>query len=465
MRNIDQGATLALDVLNALSANIAVLDSRGVIIAVNDAWIRFAVANGAADERFYVGTDYVSVCEAALARGEDGPLEEMTHGLRSLLAGNGDELSMEYPCDSPTERRWFTMKVTRLGGQSGAAVVVAHEDITERKRIEQSHREAERLLHDVLEALPVGVWILDRNGRIVHGNAAGHQIWVGARYVGPEEFGQYKGWWLSTGLPVAAEDWAAARAIRNGEISIDEEIEIECFDGSRKIILNSAVPLVGEGHSIQGAIIVNQDISARKRDEAEILRAREHLEATSKELAAALERERTLGSLDDLTGTTNRRHFFDLAAQAVSEAMRYRHPLTLVMFDVDNFKHTNDTLGHQAGDLLLKRVAQVGRAYLRDADIFARYGGDEFVILLPHTQAREATMVAERMRSHLAGQSIVMEKGVVTVTISSGIAELLPQNDTLDALIHRADVALYQAKKAGRNRTNLFMGDEVQPSP
>jgi len=463
MRGVDQGATLARDVLNALSANIAVLDSCGVIVAVNDAWIRFAVANGAADERFYLGTDYVSVCEAALARGEDESLERMTRGLRSLLAGDGDELSMEYPCDSPSERRWFALKVTRLGGESGAAVVVAHEDITERKRIEQSHREAERLLRAVLEALPVGVWILDRNGRIVHGNAAGHQIWVGARYVGPKEFGQYKGWWLNTGLPIAAEDWAAARAIRDGEISIGEEIEIECFDGRRKIILNSAVPLVDESDSIQGAIIVNQDISARKRDEAELLRAKERVEATSRELAAALDRERMLGSLDDLTGTTNRRHFFDLAGQAISEAMRYRHPLALVMFDVDNFKHTNDTLGHQAGDLLLQRVAQAGRAYLREADIFARYGGDEFVILLPHTHAQDAAVVAERMRCDLAAQSIVMKEGVVTVTISSGIAELSPQNDTLDALIHRADVALYRAKNAGRNRTALFMGDEVLP--
>ena len=460
MRNIEHAATLAFDVLNALSDNIAVLDSRGVIVAVNDAWIQFASANGAADERFYVGTDYLSVCEDALARGEDGPLERMTDGLRSLLAGNSDEVSMEYPCDSPTEKRWFALKVTRLRGESGAAAVVSHADITQRKRIEQSHREAERLLRTVLEALPVGVWILDQGGRIVHGNPAGHQIWMGARFVGPEEFGQYKGWWLSTGLPVAAEDWAAARAIRNGETSIGEEIEIECFDGSRKIILNSAVPLVGESGSIEGAIIVNQDISAQKRDEAVVMRAKESVEATSRELAAALDRERTLGRIDDLTGLTNRRHFFDLAAHAVSEAARYHHGLALVMFDIDNFKHTNDTLGHQAGDLLLKRIAKVGRTHLRESDIFARYGGDEFVILLPHTHAHEAALVADRMRGDLSAQSIVMKQDVVAVTISSGIAELLPQNDSLDALIHRADIALYQAKNEGRNRTKLFMGGE-----
>ena len=348
---------------------------------------------------------------------------------------------------------------TRLAGESGPAVVASHEDMTPRKHLEQAHRETERTLRSVLEALPVGVWIMDRNGRIVHGNPAGQQIWGGARYVGPEEFGQYKGWWLATGLPIAAEEWAATRAIRKGETSIGEEIEIECFDGTRKIILNSAIPLLDEHDAIQGAIVVNQDITSQKRGEAELRRAKERVEATSRELAAAFERERTLARIDDLTGTINRRHFFELAIRAVAEATRYGHPLALIMLDIDDFKHTNDTLGHQAGDHLLKRVAQAGRTYLREADIFARYGGDEFVAMLPHTSASEAVAVAERMRGDLAAQSIVLDEGVMTVTISSGIAELLPQDDTLSALIHRADVALYQAKNAGRNRTTLFSAE------
>jgi diguanylate cyclase (GGDEF)-like protein len=457
--DIDPGVTLARDVLNALSANIAVIDARGVIVAVNDAWIRFAHDNGSVDERAYVGADYLAVCENALAGGADHALEATSHGLRSLLAGASDELSMEYPCDSPTERRWFQLRATRLAGESGGAAVVAHEDITQRKQIEQAHRETERTLRSVLDALPVGVWIMNRSGRIVHGNPAGRQIWEGARYVGPEEFGQYKGWWLSTGLPIAAEEWAAARAILKGETSIGEEVEIECFDGARKIILNSAIPLLDEHQSIHGAIVVNQDITSQKRGDAELRRAKERVEATSRELAAALDRERTLARVDDLTGTINRRHFFELADRAVSEATRYGHPLALIMFDIDDFKRTNDTLGHQAGDHLLKRVAQSGRTHLRETDIFARYGGDEFVAVLPHTRAREAVVVAERMRADLAAQSIVLREGVMSVTISSGIAELLPQDDTLSALIHRADVALYQAKNAGRNRTTLFSAE------
>ena len=131
--------------------------------------------------------------------------------------------------------------------------------ITERKR-------SEALLAKVLENLPVGVWITDPNGKFIHGNPATHKLWAGVRYVGIEEYGEYKGWWLDSGKRIEPEEWAAARAISRGETSLNEEIEIECFDGSHKIILNSSVPFFEDG-VIQGAIIVNEDITERKRAE------------------------------------------------------------------------------------------------------------------------------------------------------------------------------------------------------
>ena len=152
------------DVLNALRASIAVLDARGIIVAVNDSWRAFARDNGATDERAFIGTDYLSVCERALAHGQDADLAGMTSKLRALLRGTGDEVSMEYPCDSPAGRKWFCLRATPLPGGAGAGVVVAHEDITEAKRTEQTLREIDRTLRSVLEALPVGVWIMDRTG-------------------------------------------------------------------------------------------------------------------------------------------------------------------------------------------------------------------------------------------------------------------------------------------------------------
>ena len=132
--------------------------------------------------------------------------------------------------------------------------------IAERKR-------SEMLLSKVLENLPVGVWITDRNGQLIHGNPASQQIWAGARYVDLEHYGEYKGWWLDSGKRIEPGEWAAARAINRGETSLNEEVEIECFDGTRKIILNSAIPILDDQKVTQGAIIVNQDITERKRAE------------------------------------------------------------------------------------------------------------------------------------------------------------------------------------------------------
>ena len=146
------------------------------------------------------------------------------------------------------------------------------------------------LLPQVLEALPVGVWIMDRTGCITHGNPAGRRIWGGARYVGPARFGEYKGWWADTGRRIAADEWAAARAITKGETSLDEVIDIECFDESRKTILNSALPLRNPNGDIIGAIIINQDITERRRIELE----RERL---MKQLQAAIAEVHTLSGL------------------------------------------------------------------------------------------------------------------------------------------------------------------------
>jgi PAS domain-containing protein len=146
------------------------------------------------------------------------------------------------------------------------------------------------LLPQVLEALPIGVWIMDATGCITHGNPAGRRIWGGARYVGPAEFGEYRGWWADTGRRIAADEWAAARAITKGETSLDEVIDIECFDGSRKTILNSALPLRSPAGDIIGAIIINQDITERRRSELE----RERL---MKQLQAAVAQVHTLSRL------------------------------------------------------------------------------------------------------------------------------------------------------------------------
>lgn len=155
-------------------------------------------------------------------------------------------------------------------------IVIFSEDITERKKAEKERREQESMLRLILETLPVGVWIVDAEGTILKGNRAGQAIWKGARYVGIKEYGVYKGWWAGTGKRIEPEEWAAARAILKGETSLDEEINIECFDGTHKTILHSATPLWDEAQRLTGAVVINQDITARKQAE-ESLAEKQHL--------------------------------------------------------------------------------------------------------------------------------------------------------------------------------------------
>jgi PAS domain S-box-containing protein len=154
--------------------------------------------------------------------------------------------------------------------------------MAERARNEEALAQSTQLLQQVLEALPVGVWVLGQGGRIVYGNAAGQQIWGGARYVGIDGFTQYKGWWADSGRPIAPDEWAAARALARGEISLNELIRIEGFDGSRRVILNSAVPITGPGGEIEGAIVLNQDVSELRAAEEALHRSEEQLRQAQK---------------------------------------------------------------------------------------------------------------------------------------------------------------------------------------
>jgi diguanylate cyclase (GGDEF)-like protein len=157
----------------------------------------------------------------------------------------------------------------------------------------------------------------------------------------------------------------------------------------------------------------------------------------------------------------NRRHFFELAAHEFSSAMRYQHPFVILMFDMDDFKKVNDTLGHSAGDKLLVRVAQAAAAQVRASDVVARYGGDEFIVLLPHASAGQALPVAERIRASVAAirmDALRDDQESFSITLSIGIAEVrrAPVDKNVERVIQRADEAMYTAKQSGRDRIVVF---------
>jgi diguanylate cyclase (GGDEF)-like protein len=156
---------------------------------------------------------------------------------------------------------------------------------------------------------------------------------------------------------------------------------------------------------------------------------------------------------DPLTGAHNRKHFDERLGAEVGYAARHHAPLSLVMFDVDHFKHVNDTWGHPAGDQVLRSIAAAILGIVRVEDVFARVGGEEFALLARATDAKNALLFAERLRKGIAGMPIVCSGGTLQVTASFGVATLQElANPEGTALVAVADGRLYEAKRGGRNR-------------
>jgi two-component system cell cycle response regulator len=166
-------------------------------------------------------------------------------------------------------------------------------------------------------------------------------------------------------------------------------------------------------------------------------------------LETATETISRLARTDELTGLNNRRSFNECFTLALSSSRRHGHPLSLISIDLDYFKTVNDTCGHAVGDLVLKDFANLLQELVRIEDIASRWGGEEFIILLPDTSCEEAATLAERIRSTF--EKLPGSAAPLRVTASFGVAQL-HNGDTEDDLIRRVDNALYAAKREGRNR-------------
>ncbi len=180
-----------------------------------------------------------------------------------------------------------------------------------------------------------------------------------------------------------------------------------------------------------------------------------YLVGTIMRLERAEERLRRLATVDDLTQVFNRGHFMGLAADEVARARRHQIPLSILMLDVDRFKAINDTHGHLTGDRVLQALACCCARQIRHHDVLARFGGEEFVFLLPQTGAAEAAVLAERVRAAVERDRVACGGAPVSFTVSIGVAAMNDWSMTLDEVIRAADQALYAAKARGRNQVVL----------
>ena len=179
---------------------------------------------------------------------------------------------------------------------------------------------------------------------------------------------------------------------------------------------------------------------------------REKLFLQKRELTASLEQIRLLATQDELTGLANRRHMAVLVEAEQARQKRNGTSMSLALFDLDHFKRVNDTYGHHAGDIVLTSFVNAAREGLRGADVLSRWGGEEFLLMLPDASADEAECCIERIRSGVNGISFGAISPELRITFSAGLT-VSRQVDTLDTMTERADHALYAAKARGRNCT------------
>ena len=170
---------------------------------------------------------------------------------------------------------------------------------------------------------------------------------------------------------------------------------------------------------------------------------------------------RRLASTDPLTGAMTRRAFEDAGRRAIALALRHKHNLSLVSFDIDHFKKVNDDFGHAAGDSVLAGVALAIAGSVRESEIFGRLGGEEFALILPHTDRRGAIEVSERLRAILSGLPFEPDGKSHPISASFGVATLDLETQDLEALLEHADAAMYEAKAAGRNRVVAWRNNRL----
>ncbi len=198
----------------------------------------------------------------------------------------------------------------------------------------------------------------------------------------------------------------------------------------------------------------------RSRDELfylkrSILTMAQELEALISQLQSEKGKLEELAYTDPLTGLSNRRLFLEEARRMIEYSRRYGEPLSLLMMDIDNFKNINDEYGHDVGDLTLKKLAEVIKRNIRGSDIAARFGGEEFVVLLPRTDEKGAELVAERIRRDFKKDPVRVDGREITTTVSIGVAEI-ENGENLEELIKKADTALYRAKRTGKDKVVRF---------
>ena len=319
-------------------------------------------------------------------------------------------------------------------GDFSSAFNALIEGLKQKRALERQVAENENRLRTITSVLGDGLIVTDREAHITFCNPeACAMLKFSPRELLGSGFHEKAHFQQSDGRKISDSGKFVFRTIKGKTLYRSEEMSFTRSDGQLFPVSVSCSPL-REGEVCSGAVIAFRDITEQKKYQ-------ESLEYINK----ILKRQTTT---DNLTGLFNRQYFNEALSKEVNKASRHNTLFSLIIFDIDKFKDINDTFGHLAGDNVLKEIAVVVGDSLRKYDVLARWGGEEFVILVPETGIQSAVDLAERTRKNVAGFDFTIER---KVTCSFGVTEYRMGEDPVE-LVNRADEALYQAKETGRNK-------------
>lgn len=457
-RKLKESEARFRQLVESQSEGIAILDSEG----------RFTFVNPAAERIF--GLDEGELEERNLLEftGRE-KWKEIQEAVKKLRAGEKESFEIEHV--QSNERRTqvlVNLSPLLLAGKGTPGIFVIFQDITAQRKMQDSEREARMLaealrdsaaaLNSTLEIDEVFNQILSNLERVVPLDAANIML------IEDEEVYIVKG--IGYSKMGIEEDMKSIRFNLSDAPMMKKMIE------TKQPVIIENTKYVGEWNKvfspdwIRSCICVPIELSGKivgfiNLDNAKpnfySLGHLDRLKAFANQAAIAISNAslyhgaRQLAITDELTGVYNRRGFMELGRREISSSKRYQRPLTMIWMDFDHLKTINDTYGHDLGDLALKTIIAKCKENIREIDIVGRYGGDEFLFLLPETDTAGGYLVAERLRSLTSSIQFTHQDKHYHLTASFGVATLNQSNPDLDSLLKAADEAMYAAKHAGRN--------------